>query len=124
MSTTVPLMQGASSTTHTPASLHSDFVSPTEPTFPPWYPSISANVPSHPCRLYFLPLPSTTPPVHNELAVARGSLSQMAPVEWSPPVPEVGRVLALIETACNSGFSCHHILRQESHSHALSLRCE
>ena len=112
--TATPPMRGASSTSHIPFALNPHYAAPAEPVFPTWYPRIDTNVPSHPCRLYFLPLPSSTPPVRRLSTAGRGSLSEPAPSEWSPPVPEIGRVLALIETACANGFSCHHILRQES----------
>ena len=116
--TTAHPTHGASSTSHAPFSVNPHHAPPTAPAFPSWYPPIDANVPSHPCRLYFLPLPSSTPPVRPmSTTTMRASLSQSVPVEWSPPVPEIGRVMALIETACNNGFSCHHILRQESHTH-------
>ena len=115
-------MRGASSTSHQPASLHSHHVAPSAPTFPSWLTPIATNVPSHPCRLYFLPLPSTTPPVPNKLAsLSRVSISQSALLEWSPPVADVGRVLALLDTACTNGFSCHHILRQKSQLHPTVL---
>ena len=116
--TNAPPMQSASSTSHTPASFQSHHTSPIEPTFPSWYPALSTKVPSHPCRLYFLPLPSSTPPARPQSALTRGSLSLLSPLPWSPPVADLGRVLALIDTACNNGFSGHHILRQKSLTHS------